>query len=87
VQASPSSSVQARPRFAAEPSSELPPRIGLVVAALDEAGRLFQQMKEDAVSRADFEWAAALRDQHDNLRKLRAWLVQHRDHDRPRFER
>ena len=62
------------PSAFAEPPPEMPPRMALALAALDEAIHLFRQMKEDAVGVQAFEWAAAIRDQEDKLRKTRRWL-------------
>lgn len=60
---------------------DLPTRIGAAVAALDELVYVLQEMKENAVMRHDFEWAASLRDQTDALRKMRAWLLANKDRE------
>jgi ATP-dependent Clp protease ATP-binding subunit ClpC len=71
---------------AAEPPADLPPRTERAVYHLDAVVDLLTQMKEDAVSGQDFEWAATLRDQSDRLRKLKELLLRERhreDKDRP----
>lgn len=63
---------------------DLPTSIGSAVAALAELVYVLQEMKENAVGRHDFEWAASLRDQEHNLRKMRAWLLANKDREQTR---
>lgn len=63
---------------------DLPTSIGSAVAALDELVYVLQEMKENAIGRHDFEWAASLRDQEHNLRKMRAWLLANKDREQTR---
>lgn len=60
---------------------DLPTSIGSAVAALDELVCVLQEMKENAVGRHDFEWAASLRDQEYKLRKMREWLLANKDRE------
>jgi ATP-dependent Clp protease ATP-binding subunit ClpA len=86
----PDEPVRHLPKRTAEPAPEtpadLPPRTERAVYHLDAVVDLLTQMKEDAVSGQDFEWAATLRDQSDRLRKLKQLLLRERhreDKDRP----
>jgi ATP-dependent Clp protease ATP-binding subunit ClpA len=86
----PDEPVRRLPQRTAEPApvppADLPPRTERAVYHLDAVVDLLTQMKEDAVSGQDFEWAATLRDQSDRLRKLKELLLRERhreDTDRP----
>ncbi|HYV39354.1 MAG TPA: Clp protease N-terminal domain-containing protein [Gemmataceae bacterium] len=63
--------------------NDLPKRLGNAVKALDESLKWLQMMKEDAVSRLDFDWAASMRDQTDKLKKMREYLLREK-HREPR---
>ncbi len=72
-----------KPGVPPESLFDLPPKIALAIAAVDELVRILCDMKENAISRQDFEWAANVRDQEDKLRKMREWLLRNKDHEPP----
>jgi len=71
-----------KPRMPPEELIEAPPMVTLAVAALDRLLDILQQLKETAIVQSDFERAANLRDRTDDLKKLRVWLLQRKDHER-----
>jgi hypothetical protein len=62
-------------------AADTPARIASAVKSLTELIDLFGQMKEDAVSRQDFDWAARVRDQADKLQRIRTVLLQEQPHE------